>query len=115
MKQTIVFTGDVYSPGEMDVVRQVVIQVGECNLVLCSDWLPDNDLVNVIELVPVFIPAKKVQKIEYCTQNTNAIYNSVFTLQAATSLNYNLTNVTATKLPTWIKETIHLCPFLKCK
>lgn len=43
-------------PGEVDVVWQVVIQVGEGDFVLCPDGLSDDDLVNVIELIPVFIP-----------------------------------------------------------
>lgn len=43
-------------PGEVDVVRQVVVQVGECDFVLCPDRLSDDDLVDVIELIPVFVP-----------------------------------------------------------
>lgn len=38
------------------MVRQVVVQVGECNFVLRPDGLSDDDLVDVIELIPVFIP-----------------------------------------------------------
>ena len=44
------------SPGEVDMVRQVVIQVRKRNLVLGADRLPDDDLVNVVEFIPVFIP-----------------------------------------------------------
>ena len=47
------------SPGEMNMVRQVVVQVGESDLVLCPDWLPDNDLVDIIELIPVLIPESR--------------------------------------------------------
>lgn len=39
------------------MVRQVVVQVGEGDFVLCPDRLSDDDLVDVIELIPVFIPA----------------------------------------------------------
>lgn len=39
------------------MVRQVVVQVWEGNFVLCPDGLTDDDFVNVIELVPVFISA----------------------------------------------------------
>lgn len=35
---------------------QVIVQVRECNFVFGPDWLPDDDLVDVIELIPVFIP-----------------------------------------------------------
>lgn len=38
------------------MVRQVVVQVGEGYFVLRPDRLPDDDLVDVIELIPVFIP-----------------------------------------------------------
>lgn len=41
----------------MNVVRQVVVQVGEGDFVLCPDRLTDDDLVDVVELVPVFISA----------------------------------------------------------
>ena len=44
------------SPGEVDVVRKVVVQVRESNLVFSADGLPDDDLVNIIEFIPVFIP-----------------------------------------------------------
>lgn len=43
-------------PGEMHVVWQVVVQVRECNFVLCPYWLSDDDFVDVIELIPVLIP-----------------------------------------------------------
>lgn len=39
------------------MVRQVVVQVGESDFVLCPDRLTDDDLVDVVELVPVFISA----------------------------------------------------------
>lgn len=35
---------------------KIVVQVWKCNLVLCPNWLPDDDLVDVIEFIPVFIP-----------------------------------------------------------
>ena len=49
------------SPGEVHVVRQVVVQVRKRNLVLRADRLPDDDLVNVIEFIPVFIPKAQNQ------------------------------------------------------
>ena len=42
----------------MYLERQVVEQVRESDPVFCSHWLSDNDLVDVIKLVPVFIPTK---------------------------------------------------------
>ena len=48
--------GLVLSPGEVDVVWKVVVQVRKGNLVLSADRLPDDDLVNIIEFIPVFIP-----------------------------------------------------------
>lgn len=48
-----------FSPGKVDVVRQVIVQIWESNLVLRPDWLPDDDFVDVVELVPVFIPKEK--------------------------------------------------------
>lgn len=37
------------------MVGKVVVQVWEGNLVLRPDWLSDDNLVDVVELVPVFI------------------------------------------------------------
>ena len=49
------------SPGEVDMVWQVVVQVRKRNLVLSADRLPDDDLVDVIEFIPVFIPRAQNQ------------------------------------------------------
>lgn len=43
------------------MVRQVIVQIGESNLVLGPDGLPDDDLVDVVELIPVFIPAEQTK------------------------------------------------------
>lgn len=52
-------------PSEVNMVWQVVVQVWEGNFVLCPDGLTDDDFVNVIELVPVFIPAEYKTESEY--------------------------------------------------
>ena len=44
------------------MVWQGVVKVGESNFVLCPDGLPDDDFVDVIELIPVFIPEGKTKK-----------------------------------------------------
>lgn len=48
--------GLLHLPGEVDMVWQVIVQVGESNFVLCPDGLPDDDFVDVIKFIPVFIP-----------------------------------------------------------
>lgn len=40
------------------MMGKVVVQVWECNLVLCPNRLSDNDLVDVVKLIPVFIPVE---------------------------------------------------------
>lgn len=52
-------------PGEVNMVWQVVVQVGEGNFVLCPDGLTDDDFVDVIELVPVLISAGDKTELEY--------------------------------------------------
>jgi len=42
----------------MDLVRNVVVEVRESNAVLGADRLSDDDLVDVIELIPVFVSTK---------------------------------------------------------
>ena len=43
----------------MYILRQVVVKVWEGNPVLCSDWLTDNDLVNVIEFIPILVTRER--------------------------------------------------------
>lgn len=52
-------------PGEVNMMRQVVVQVWKGNFVFCPDGLTDDNFVNVIELVPVFISAVETQELEY--------------------------------------------------
>lgn len=40
-------------PGEVDKERKTVVEVGEGNAVLGPHRLTDDDLVNVIELIPI--------------------------------------------------------------
>lgn len=40
---------------------RVVIQVRKRNLVLGADRLPDDDLVNVVEFIPVFILGHRIK------------------------------------------------------
>lgn len=47
-----------FLPSQVNMMWQVVVQVRECDLVLCSYWLADDDLVDVVELIPVFISAR---------------------------------------------------------
>lgn len=47
------------------MVWQVVVQVGECDFVLCPDRLSDDDLVDVIELIPVFIPVRERFQLQH--------------------------------------------------
>lgn len=54
-------------PGEVNMVWQVVVQVWEGNFVFRPDGLTDDDLVDVIELIPVFISAGKQQALAYIT------------------------------------------------
>ena len=40
----------------MDIVGHIIVQVWKCNPIFCTNWLTDYNLVDVIELIPVFIP-----------------------------------------------------------
>ncbi len=42
-------------PRKVNVVWQIVVQIWECDPILCSDRLTNNDLVDVIELIPVIL------------------------------------------------------------
>ena len=42
-------------PREMDKVGHVVVEIGECNSILRPDRLTDDNFVDIIELVPIFI------------------------------------------------------------
>ena len=45
----------------MDMVGHIIVQVWKCNPIFCTDWLTDYNLVDVIELIPVFIPINTQQ------------------------------------------------------
>ena len=49
-------------PRHMNLEWHVVVQVREGDPVLRSDWLANDDLVDVIELIPIFIPVRKQNK-----------------------------------------------------
>lgn len=45
---------------------KVIVQVWESNFVLCPDWLPDDNFVDVVKLIPVLIP--QIRQKEIVTQ-----------------------------------------------
>ncbi len=49
------------SPGELHLERDVVVEEREGDTVLAAHGLPDDYLVDVVELVPVLVPAKHVR------------------------------------------------------
>ncbi len=49
-------------PRHVNFEWHVVVQVREGDPVLRPDWLANDDLVDVIELVPIFIPVRKQKK-----------------------------------------------------
>lgn len=51
----------------MDLVGQTVVQIRKGNAILCSDWLTNDDLIDVIKFIPVLIPEKIHYKVK--TQN----------------------------------------------
>ena len=48
-----------YSPGQMHLEGDVVIEVRECDAILGPNWLANDDLVDIVELVPVLVSAKE--------------------------------------------------------
>ena len=48
------------SPGQMHLEGNVVVQVREGDAVLSAHRLPDDDLVDVVELIPVLIPESQM-------------------------------------------------------
>ena len=44
-------------PGEVDVEGETIVEIREGYTVLGAHWLANNDLVNVIELIPILLPA----------------------------------------------------------
>ena len=51
------YNGGGVVPGEVDVEGEGVVEVGERNTVLGTQRLTNNDLIDVIKLVPVLVPA----------------------------------------------------------
>ena len=59
------YDGGGVVPGEVDVKREGVVEIGERDPVLRTQWLTNDDLVDIIKLIPVLIPAiiKKTREI----------------------------------------------------
>lgn len=55
-------------PGEVDMERQAVVEEGEGDTVLCADRLPDDDLVDVIELIPILFSAAERKNANIVTR-----------------------------------------------
>lgn len=43
------------SPWKMHFIRQAVVKIRKCNPVLCPHRLSNNDLVDVVKLIPILI------------------------------------------------------------
>jgi len=43
----------------------VVVQEWKRNTVFCSDWLSNDDLIDIIELIPVLVPTNNKQKVTW--------------------------------------------------
>lgn len=48
-----------YLPWKMDIMGHVIVEVWECNPIFCTNWLTDDNLVDIVELIPVLIPIKQ--------------------------------------------------------
>lgn len=42
-------------PRKMNEKRHVVVEIRKSNSILCTHWLPNDDFIDVIELVPIII------------------------------------------------------------
>jgi hypothetical protein len=47
-------------PRQVDEMRQIVVQVGKSDSVFCPDWLSNDDLVDVVELVPIVVESQRI-------------------------------------------------------
>lgn len=54
----------------MDLVGQTVVQVRKGDAIFRSDWLTNDDLIDVIKFIPVLIPEKIHNMVK--TQNISA-------------------------------------------
>ena len=52
------------SPGELHLEWQTVVEIGEGDAVLGAHWLSNDDLVDVVELVPVLVPGDTTRKMQ---------------------------------------------------
>ena len=62
IKQRYLYKEQPTIPGQMDMKRQAVVQVGEGNPVLSPHRLPDDDFIDVVEFIPVLI-TRQQQKL----------------------------------------------------
>ena len=41
--------------GQVHVVGHAVVEIGKSYLVLCTQWVSDDDFVHIIELIPILV------------------------------------------------------------
>ena len=77
-------------PGEVHVQGQAVVEVGEGDTVLSPHWLPDDDLVDVVELIPVLLPGTehRHEHYIYTSLERNTDMNTIY-IYIYTSLEWN--------------------------
>ena len=46
-------------PGQVNIQGKAVVQIWKANPVFRSDWLTNDNLVNVIKLIPIIVPTRQ--------------------------------------------------------
>ena len=53
----------IHLPRELYLERQTVVEIWEGNAILRTHWLSNDDLVDIIELIPILVPGKTISTL----------------------------------------------------
>lgn len=63
----------------MNKMRHIIVEIGKRNSIFSSYWLSNDDLINIIELVPIFIAVININVItRFREQNDNLRRIAIF-------------------------------------
>ena len=85
-------------PRELYLEWQVVVQIWECDPVFAADGLPDDDLVDVVKLVPILVSATKTGayitiRLEPRSEKETAKFRLLFWAEATKALTRHYNNL----------------------
>ena len=94
----------IHSPRELYLEGQTVVEIGEGNAVLRTHWLSNDDLVDIIELIPILVPGETTSTL------ISTLINTLISIPPTNYLKIQFINVFSNKiyLPFQVDSSLRL-------